>query len=107
MIFARDQMEAFAHRQPSAPPFASLNTEAGQQFVHYQIAALGGVDVVIFDNLMSLMAGDQKDEVPWSDTLPLVTALTLKPFEHNSIQIVLRQTPRRPSLARHDRSHSR
>jgi hypothetical protein len=30
----------------------------------------------MFDNVMSLISGDQKDEVPWSQTLPLVAELT-------------------------------
>jgi len=39
---------------------------------------LGGVDVVVFDNVISLVAGDMKDEIPWSETLPLVSSLTAK-----------------------------
>jgi hypothetical protein len=33
-------------------------------------------DVIIFDNVMSLISGDQKDEIPWSETLPLVAKIT-------------------------------
>ena len=33
-------------------------------------------EVVIFDNVQALIAGDMKDEVPWTDTKPLVAALT-------------------------------
>ena len=53
-----------------------LNTEAGHNWVLALIDRLGGVDVVIFDNVMSLIGGDQKDEVPWTETLPLVQSLT-------------------------------
>jgi hypothetical protein len=58
------------------PPFAPLNTAQGKDFVLELIGAVGGVDAVVFDNVMSLVNGDQKDEVPWSDTLPLVAQLT-------------------------------
>lgn len=36
------------------------------------------MDVVIFDNRMSLLAGDTKEEIPWTDTMPLVKELTRK-----------------------------
>jgi AAA domain len=78
LIFARDTMEEFATRYPSLGQLAPLNTEEGQNFVHGLIRAVGGADIVLFDNVMSLIAGDQKDELPWSETLPLVSALTTK-----------------------------
>ena len=78
VIFARDTVEEFAKLFPSLGMFAPLNTEAGQTFILSLIDALGGVDVVIFDNVMSLVAGDQKDEVPWTETLPLVSSLTAR-----------------------------
>lgn len=53
-----------------------LNTEAGQQFVDRVIKALGGVDLVIFDNIQSLLTGDMKDEEPWQETLPWIRDLT-------------------------------
>lgn len=75
-IFARDTEEEFATRFPHVGRISPLNTEAGQKWLLALISALGGVDVVIFDNVMSLIAGDQKDEIPWNETLPLVQALT-------------------------------
>lgn len=75
-IFARDSEEKFATLFPKLPRFAPLNTAEGQDFISKLIEALGGVDVVVFDNVMSLISGDQKDEVPWSETLPLVSKLT-------------------------------
>ena len=42
-----------------------LTTEAGHNFITALIAAVGGVDGVLFDNLMSLAPGDQKDEEIW------------------------------------------
>jgi hypothetical protein len=76
LIFGRD-IEAEARRVcPSLPPFAPLNTDEGQLFMVALLAAIGDVDVIIFDNVMSLIAGDMKDEIPWSDVLPLVSRLT-------------------------------
>lgn len=76
LIFAADTMEEFQRLFPSMAPFQPLNTEGGQQFVKDLLKAVGGADLVIFDNVMSLVVGDQKDEVPWSETLPLVSWLT-------------------------------
>lgn len=77
-IYARDAEEEFARRFPELPPFAPLNTPEGHEFIYRLIDVLGGVECVIFDNVMSLIAGDQKDEVPWSDTLALVSGLTAR-----------------------------
>jgi hypothetical protein len=77
-IYSRDMEDEIAHAFPMLGTLAPLNTEAGQNFVRSLIDVLGGVDVVIFDNVMSLVAGDMKDEIPWSETLPLVTNLTAK-----------------------------
>ena len=76
LIYSRDMEEEISRRIPSLGTLAPLNTAEGMRFVLALIDAVGGVDVVIFDNVMSLVAGDQKDEVPWSETLPLVDALT-------------------------------
>jgi len=77
-IYSRDMEDDFARRFPTLGRMPPLNSEDGQNFVLALIGALGGVDVVIFDNVMSLITGDQKDEVPWSETLPLVASLTAK-----------------------------
>jgi AAA domain len=58
---------------PGLPP---LNSEAGQCYIDRAIEAIGGVDLVIFDNIQSLLAGDMKDEEPWEQTLPWVRDLT-------------------------------
>jgi hypothetical protein len=76
LIFARDTMEEFAKKFPALGEFAPLNSEEGQNFVVKLVGMVGRVDLVILDNVMSLVAGDQKDEVPWSQTLPLVAYLT-------------------------------
>lgn len=75
-VFAADTMEDFAARFPALGEFAPLNTEAGQLFFKGLIQTVGPIDLVIFDNVMSLITGDQKDEVPWSETLGLVSWLT-------------------------------
>jgi hypothetical protein len=75
-IYSRDMEEEIGRRFPMLGTLAPLNTEAGQNFVHALIDALGGIDAIILDNVMSLVAGDQKDEIPWSETLPLVASLT-------------------------------
>ncbi len=78
LIYARDMEEQFAERYPTIGRMPPLNTEPGRQWMLALISSLGGVDVVIFDNVMSLIAGDQKDEVPWSDALELVQTLTAR-----------------------------
>jgi hypothetical protein len=40
------------------------------------VDAIGGVDVVIFDNVMSLLTGVQRDEETWSAVQPLVQKLS-------------------------------
>jgi len=76
LIFGRD-IEAEARRIcPSLPAFGPLNTDEGRLFMLALLKAIGDVDLIIFDNVMSLITGDMKDEVAWSDTLPLVGRLT-------------------------------
>jgi hypothetical protein len=76
IIFGRDIETEARKLCPTLPPSAPLNTEPGQKFLLALLKAIGRVDLIIFDNVMSLVSGDQKDEVPWSDTLPLVQAIT-------------------------------
>lgn len=78
IIFARDMEDEFAARFPNLGTMPPLNTEQGQAFIIALVAAIGNIDVVIFDNVMSLIVGDQKDEIAWSETLPLVSSLTAK-----------------------------
>jgi hypothetical protein len=76
LIFGRDIEDEARRICPSLPPFCALNTDNGRLFLLGLIAAIGGVDLIVFDNVMSLIEGDQKDEVPWSATLQLVATLT-------------------------------
>jgi hypothetical protein len=56
--------------------FAPLNTAAGAAILNGLIDKVGGVDGIVLDNIMSLIAGDMKEEEGWRQTLPLVTSLT-------------------------------
>ena len=76
VIYSRYIEDEFAKICPDIGPMPPLNTQEGHDWVLALIDTLGGVDVVIFDNVMSLITGDQKDEVPWSETMPLVQHLT-------------------------------
>ncbi len=55
--------------------FAPLNSEAGQAFIRKFVEEYS-IDIVIFDNIMSLLLGEMKDEEPWRQTVPLVKWLT-------------------------------
>ena len=54
----------------------ALNTTDGQMLVENQIRLIGHVDLIIFDNIMSLIMGDQKDEEGWKLVMPWVRHLT-------------------------------
>jgi hypothetical protein len=56
--------------------FSPLNTADGQAQVEAVINRIGGVDIILLDNIMSLIAGDMKDEEPWRQTLPCAQRLT-------------------------------
>jgi hypothetical protein len=56
--------------------FAPINTPEGQNMIEAVIAKIGKVELVIFDNIMSLVAGDMKDEEGWRQTLPFQHSLT-------------------------------
>jgi hypothetical protein len=76
VIYSRYLEDEFSRICPDIGPMPPLNSEEGNEWVPALIDALGGVDVVIFDNVMSLITGDQKDEVSWSGVMPLVQELT-------------------------------
>jgi hypothetical protein len=56
--------------------FAPLNALDGRLYINQEIERLGGVDFIIFDNIMSLISGDMKEEESWRQTLPWIRALT-------------------------------
>lgn len=71
-----EDIEAVAAKNPKLGSPGPLNTAHGQAFLLQLIDLLGGVDVVILDNRMSLLTGDMKEEQPWTDTMPLVKEFT-------------------------------
>lgn len=76
MVFGRDIETQARKLVPDLPTMAPLNTEEGRRWLFALLKAVGKPDLLIFDNVMSLVVGDQKDEVPWSETLPLVQAIS-------------------------------
>ncbi len=74
--FGKAPATFFALSHEDIPGFRPLNTPEGQAWLKAFIKDLGGVDLVIFDNIMSLTVGDMKDPAAWQQTLPLALALT-------------------------------
>ncbi|WP_038976473.1 AAA family ATPase [Bradyrhizobium japonicum] len=68
----------FALSHEDIPNFKPLNTIEGQAWINALIDKIGGVDLIIFDNIMCLTVGDMKDPEPWQKTLPLVLSLTTR-----------------------------
>jgi hypothetical protein len=58
---------------PEMPP---LNSKEGQDWFDHKLAELGPFDLVIFDNIQALLAGDMKDEDQWAKILDWVRDLT-------------------------------
>jgi hypothetical protein len=75
-MLCADDCDELSVRFPDLGRLEPLNTEAGQNFILRLIAKLGGIDAVFFDNRMSLLCGDMKEEQPWTDAMPLVKELT-------------------------------
>jgi AAA domain len=57
------------------PDFQPLNSLPGQDFIR-EVVRQTGAEATAFDNIMSLIPGDMKEEESWRDTLPLVSDLT-------------------------------
>jgi hypothetical protein len=66
----------FALSHEDIPNFKPLNTIEGQAWMNALIEKVGGVDLVIPDNIMSLTVGDMKDPEPWQQTIPWALSLT-------------------------------
>ncbi len=77
VIFARDIEEEFSAQFPTLGKMEALNTPEGKTWLLALIEQIKP-SVIIFDNVMSLISGDQKDELSWSATLDLVQTLTAK-----------------------------
>ena len=68
----------FALSREDVPKMQPFNTTQGQAWVDALIKKIGGVDLIIFDNIMSLTTGNPKDPEPWQQTLPWVLTLTTR-----------------------------
>lgn len=66
----------FAFSREDFPDMPPLNTEAGQKYIDQVIERLGGVDLIIFDNIQALIPGDLKDGESWQAVLPWARDLT-------------------------------
>jgi hypothetical protein len=66
----------FALSREDIEGFKPLNTIEGQAWMDALIERVGGVDLVIADNIMCLTVGDMKDPEPWQQTMPWVLSLT-------------------------------
>ena len=66
----------FALSHEDIEGFKPLNTIEGQAWMNALIDKIGGVDLVVVDNIMSLTVGDMKDPEPWQHTIPWVHSLT-------------------------------
>jgi hypothetical protein len=75
LIYSLQRADEFAARFPQLGKPAPLNTDEGREWLLRMIALLQP-DVVILDNVMSLIAGVMKEEEPWQQTLPLVLGIT-------------------------------
>ena len=60
---------------PNLPP---LNTEEGQKFLEWMIEQIGGVDLIIFDNIEALLVGSHKEDDTWAPVLPWMRSLTAR-----------------------------
>jgi hypothetical protein len=60
---------------PDMPP---LNDEKGEgkEFIERLVGQLGGVDLIVFDNIQALVAGSLKEDVTWAPVLPWIRKLT-------------------------------
>jgi hypothetical protein len=56
--------------------FQPLNTEQGQAAIEQIIKDHGPFGLIIFDNIISLISGNQKEEEGWQQTQPWVKSLT-------------------------------
>jgi hypothetical protein len=58
---------------PEMPP---LSDPLGRLAIDKIIAALGGIDLIVFDNIQALVLGDMREELPWKNVLGWVKDLT-------------------------------
>jgi AAA domain len=75
MIYSVEDADKWAERWPELGKIEPLNTEAGHEFI-YRLCDATKPDVVIFDNVQSLVLGVQKEEETWAGVNPLLQGLT-------------------------------
>lgn len=69
----------FALSSEDIPELQPLNSEAGQMTIEAVMREhCGGVDYVMFDNIMALISGEHKEEEGWAKVLPWVRDLTAR-----------------------------
>jgi hypothetical protein len=68
----------FAMSHEDIPNFQPLNTPAGRAAVELVVTRIGGVDLIVFDNCMCLITGDQREEEGWSQVMPWIRKLTAR-----------------------------
>jgi hypothetical protein len=75
MLISADWAQELAKLFPTLPAFAPLNSKVGQEFVR-ALCRMLKPDLVVMDNVQSLLVGNMREEEPWNDTTPLVRWLT-------------------------------
>jgi hypothetical protein len=70
------QANLFVLNHADFPDLAPLNTAAGQQFIDGVIEQLGGIDLLVIDNIQALTVGDPLDPAEWQQVLPWAKQLT-------------------------------
>jgi putative DNA primase/helicase len=75
MIYSVEDAEKWAEQWPELGIIEPLNTEAGHEFI-YRLCDATKPDVVIFDNVQSLILGVQKEEETWAGVNPMLQGLT-------------------------------
>ena len=66
LIYGRDSEESFAVLFPGLGAMPPLNTPEGFDWLKRLIDSVGGVDLIIFDNVQSLISGVMKEEETWN-----------------------------------------
>lgn len=89
-LLKRRQQDALREREVAVPDvdslfvlstedvenFQPLNTAEGQRYIEMLIDRKGPFDIIIFDNIQALLAGEMKEEEQWAKVLPWVRSLT-------------------------------
>jgi hypothetical protein len=68
--------EFYALSHEDVEGFSPLNTAAGQAIIERLIEEIGRPDLIVFDSIMCLVAGDMKDGEAWAQIMPWVRSLT-------------------------------